>query len=191
MLNQVTKIGLVFLLSLFIVACNQTTAPQAKEIFKTVSSPTLHAGEAIPLPTEDTILTISGKINTHNQGETIIMDMPTIESLGMVEYTVIDPFKKEKIAYQGVLMKDLFELWQVDGKATAISFTALNDYEIDIPITMFDEIPIILAVKNDGEYMPISDRGPAMLVLPTDDYDLDPDIYNKYWAWQLKSIDVQ
>jgi hypothetical protein len=39
--------------------------------------------------------------------------------------------------------------------------------------------------------MPISTRGPAMLVFPYNDFDFDRAVYDNYWIWQIKSIEVQ
>jgi hypothetical protein len=39
--------------------------------------------------------------------------------------------------------------------------------------------------------MPVSTRGPSMLVFPYAHYDFDEAVYNNYWIWQLKQIDVQ
>jgi len=68
--------------------------------------------------------------------------------------------------------------------------TALNDYTVDVPIALIRDYPIIFAMQADGEYMPVSDKGPAMLVLPYDDFDFERPSSDAYWIWQIKSIDI-
>ena len=176
----------VFLLPLFFAACNNTTEP----VYTTVSEGTLIPGNPIPTPAEATILTVTGNIRTVNETEQIIMDIPTIESVGQVEYTVLDPFKDEEITYTGVLMSDLLDLWQIGEEATTLRMTALNDYMVEVPISLIRDFPVIFAMQANGEYMPIADKGPAMLVLPYHRFESERPSSDAYWIWQIKSIDV-
>lgn len=173
-------------LTLLIVACNG----QKKPVYTTISEAAIHAGDPIPSPSENIILTVTGNIGTTNDRDQIVMDIPTIESLDRVEYTVMDPFKDVAVTYRGVLMSDLLDLWQVNDEATTLQMTALNDYMVEVPISLIREFPIVFAMQADGEYMPISDKGPAMLVLPYDDYEFERPSSDAYWIWQIKSVDV-
>jgi hypothetical protein len=68
---------------------------------------------------------------------------------------------------------------------------ALNDYSVDVPIADMRQYPIMLALKTNGAYMDVADRGPSMLVYPYDDFEFDRNLYNDYWIWQLRSIEFQ
>jgi hypothetical protein len=95
-------------------------------------------------------------------------------------------------ALLGPLMSDLLALWGVSQDAVeTLNVVALNDYAVDVPAGDLWEYPVIFALQADGEYMPVSTRGPAMLVYPYADFDFDMDEYNSYWVWQIKTIDVQ
>ncbi|NER82939.1 MAG: molybdopterin-dependent oxidoreductase [Leptolyngbya sp. SIO1D8] len=177
-----------FLLFGAIIGCS--TQPDFDSVYTQINDSSLAIGQAIPRPQESVILTISGQLGTTNDGETIVMDIPTLESVGLVEYTVEDPFEKEDHTFTGVLMKDLLELWQVSPEATVINITALNDYQIDVPINLVREYPVIFALKQNGEYMTPDYRGPAMLVFPYDHYKFDPGT-DSFWVWQIKSIEVE
>ena len=75
--------------------------------------------------------------------------------------------------------------------ATTLNIVALNDYAIDVPISDLRAYPVIFAMQANGDYMPVSTRGPAMLVYPYAEFpQLDPAIYNDFWIWQIKSIEV-
>jgi hypothetical protein len=171
-------------------ACT-TNTPENETVYTVVSEGTLNGGDAIPAPTGDVILTVTGNIGTTNVDDTIQMDLATIESLGLVDYTVQDPFENREVTYRGVLMSDLLDVWQVGDDATTLHVVALNDYAVDVPLADLREYPVLFAVQAEGEYMPISTRGPAMLVYPYNDFEFDVAIYNDYWAWQIATIEVR
>ena len=183
-------IGLA-LIGILAVAVGCAPAADPFSVVKSVGDSELSAGDAIPAPSEEVIVTVTGKIDNANVDDTIQMDMPTIESVGMYEYTLADPFDEVEVTYQGPLMRDLLALWGVPADATNLHMVALNDYAVDVPIADLLKYPVLLAVKQGGEYMPISTRGPSMLVYPYDDFDFDRALYDNYWIWQIKSIEVQ
>jgi hypothetical protein len=183
-------LGLLLWVSMALAAC--APAPTATpEIYQRVSEATLNAGDAIPAPAEDVVLTVTGNIGAANNGDQIEMDMPTIESVGLVDYRVRDPFDEKDVTFEGVLMSDLLALWKVADDATNLEMIALNDYVVNVPISDIHSYPVLFAIKADGEYMPVSTRGPAMLVYPYGHFDLDQQLYNDRWIWQIKSINVQ
>ncbi|MCI0709973.1 MAG: molybdopterin-dependent oxidoreductase [Chloroflexi bacterium] len=160
--------------------------------FVQVNEGSLSEGDEIPVPAaEDTILTVTGKIGNANQEDQIVMDLEAIESVGEVEYTLEDPFLEEQVTYRGVLMSDLLRLWGVPEDATELRVVALNDYEATAPIADMYEYPVMFALQMNGEHMPVSTRGPAMLVYPYHRYEFDRNDYNNYWVWQIKSIEVR
>ena len=171
-----------------VVGC--ATQPKFDSVYTRLETPILKAGSAIPRPQEDVILTVSGKIGATNDGQKIIMDIPTIESVGLVEYTVQDPFEKEEHTFKGVLMKDLLELWQVPPEASVLGVLALNDFQVDVPIHLVRDYPVIFALQQDDEYMTPDYRGPAMLVFPYNDYKFELGT-DSYWVWQIKNITVK
>jgi hypothetical protein len=173
-----------------VAACAQAPAtPQA--VYTTVSQGDLDAGEAIPTPEGDPMLTVSGKIGTTNVEDTIQMDLATIESVGEVDYTVDDPFENRSITYRGPLVSELLNVWQVPEDATTLHMVALNDYAVDVPIADLRQYPVVFALQADGEYMPVATRGPAMLVYPYNDFEFDKTVYNDYWIWQIASLEVR
>lgn len=184
----------ITLFSLMLAACTPVSpTPTPGAIFTTVSEGTLKKGDAIPVPAGDAILTVTGNIGTSNidAEQTVQMDIAALESMGLVEYSVKDPFEQKDIVYRGVLMSKLLEVLQVPSTAKTLHMVALNDYAVDVPIEDMYKYPVLLALQADGEYMPISTRGPAMLVYPYDDFTFDQAVYNDYWIWQIASIDVR
>lgn len=73
---------------------------------------------------------------------------------------------------------------------TAIA-SALNDYETRIPISDFTEFQVLLAMKRDGEYMPVRDKGPLFIIYP---FDSNPVLKTQKFysrsAWQLAKLTI-
>lgn len=177
------------IIALFLLSCK--SEPAYEDAYTVVAEATLHAGVAIPEPQQELLLTVTGKIKKANHDKAILMDRTTIEAVGLVEYTVTDPFEQRPIRYRGVLMRDLLDLWQVADDATTMQLTALNDYKIDIPLAEFRKYPILFALQADGVYMQPDYRGPAMLVYPVDQYQFELLAVQRKWIWQIKAIDIQ
>jgi len=190
---------LLFLSVLMILAAcssnaeDEAPAASSTPVYTIISEGSLAPGDSIPTPEDETavILTVTGKVSNTNQEDSIVMDIATIESLGVVEYTVTDPFEETDVTYRGVLLNTLLDVWQVDEDATTLSVLALNDYLAEIPLASLQDYPVIFAMQQDGAYMPIATRGPAMLVFPYNDFEFDQSLYNDYWVWQIKSIEVK
>lgn len=187
---RISFVVFIFVLLLpILAACGSTPAPET--VYTRVADATLAPGDAIPTPTGKSILTVTGEIGTTNAGDTIEMDLAAVEAAGIVEYTVLTPFQNREIVYRGPLLSDLLALWQVPAEATTLYLVALNDYRVEMPIEMVRDFPVVFALQADGEYMSIADRGPAMLVLPYDDFEFERPASDKYWIWQIKSIEIK
>jgi hypothetical protein len=70
--------------------------------------------------------------------------------------------------------------------------TAINDYVTEIPRSDFETWPVILAIRHNGEAMPVRDKGPIFVIYPFDsDNTLNSEVYYGRSAWQVKSIEVK
>jgi hypothetical protein len=145
---------------------------------------------SLPKPQGDPILTISGNIANTNEGNTAELDMAMLESIGMVTIRSQTPWYENPVEFEGVSMKALMDY--VGAEGTDVTVTALNDYQSTVPMVDFDQFNTVLAMKRDGELMPVRDKGPLWLVYP---YDTSPELNtDKYFSrsvWQIKAITVQ
>nr|VUD34293.1 oxidoreductase [Raoultella sp. NCTC 9187] len=66
----------------------------------------------------------------------------------------------------------------VAAKGKSARVIALNDYTTIVPIDDFHKFPVILALKMNGEYMRVRDKGPLFIVYP---YDSSPDLQNQIY----------
>src|SRR5438105_3226252 len=103
------------------------------------------------------ILTISGKIAPPAGGTVIQFDKAAFEALGMVTIETKTPWYPGPVKFEGVPLEKLMTIAGANGKT--VTAVALNDYSSEIPIDDFSKYHPILAIKRNGEYMPVSDKG--------------------------------
>ena len=145
---------------------------------------------ALSQPQGKVILTMSGSIANTNKDGVAMFDAPMLEKIGMQSFETVTPWYDGKVKFEGVPMARLME--NVGATGTTITVKALNDYATDIPMEDFKKYPVLLALKRDGNYMPVRDKGPLFIVYP---YDSDPDLKHQRFysrsAWQVAQIIVK
>ncbi len=141
-------------------------------------------------PSERPVLTISGKIAVTNREDTAQFDRAMLESLGLVTVETTTPWHEGKVKFEGVSMDKLMKLVGATGERVMV--VALNDYTTEIPMEDFAKFNVILAIKRNGEYMPVRDKGPLFVIYP---YDSNPDLKTQTYyarsAWQVAKIIVR
>jgi len=145
---------------------------------------------SLAMPTERPILTISGKISVTNKDNTAQFDRKMLESMGLVTVETTTPWHEGKMKFEGVSLDKLMK--QVGASGQRVVVVALNDYTTEIPIDDFGKFNVILAIKRNGEYMSVRDKGPLFVIYP---YDSSPDLKSQTYyarsAWQVAKIDVR
>ena len=168
---------------LAMVALLAACGGKATSDYETVATASLSPGSAIPAPSSDVILTLSGDIGVKNVGDTLQFDMATLEKLGLVKYTVDDPWLNTPVTYTGVLMSDLRRF--AGPTAKNFHMTALDAYTVDLSFNDIEKWPILLATRSNGNYMDVENAGPTRIIYPYHNYDFDPVAYNDHWIWSL------
>lgn len=145
---------------------------------------------SIAKPEGKVVLTMSGKIGNTNEDGTAKFDIAMLEKLGVESFSTTTPWYDGKVTFEGVRMSKLMEA--VGATGSTITVKALNDYATDIPMEDFKKYPVIMAIKRNGNYMPVRDKGPLFIVYP---YDSDPDLKHQRFysrsAWQVATITVK
>ena len=148
------------------------------------------AATALDAPSDEPILTISGDIAVTNGDGKAVFDRAMLESLGTVRFTTMTPWYDTPVEFEGVPVRAVLEAVGASGEQ--VTAVALNDYKATIPAEDFAKFDVLLALKRDGEYMPVRDKGPLFIVYP---YDSDPELQNqKYYGrsvWQLSALVVE
>lgn len=146
--------------------------------------------EELPKPTGEPILTISGNISVTNVGNTAQFDLEMLESMEMNSFQTTTPWYDEAVTFEGVALTTLME--RVGAEGETIDAVALNDYTVEIPMDDFEKFGTLLALKRDGDYMPIRDKGPLFIVYPYDnEEELQSETYYSRSAWQVSKLIVE
>ena len=152
-----------------------------------VACATLLAVSVLPASAAETILTIDGDIAGQASVDMTIED---IEALGAATIVTRTPWHEGTVTFEGVPLSALLE--NVGARGQTLSVVALNNYRSEVPVSDAAEHGAILAYKQDGAYMPVSDKGPLFIVYPFDaDPSLNSEVYYARSAWQVRSITVE
>lgn len=148
------------------------------------------AEDRLPSPKAAPILTIGGAVGLTNVGAEAHFDREMLEAMGMVTIATSTPWFDGVVRFDGIPLARI--LATVDAQGKEVVAIALNDYRTTIPLSDIEEHGAVLAIKRNGEYMPVSEKGPLFIVYP---YDKDPQLHSqKFYAqsvWQLKRLIVR
>jgi hypothetical protein len=163
-----------------------------RQAYDVVTPAALTPGTTVPAPASEPILTLTGAIASTNTNGSLVFDMRTLEQVGLVTYAIDDPWREARTTYTGVLVSDLLKVAKVPASATSLHFTALDDYEVDLPIADVNKYPILLATRANGDYMPLDDGGPSRIIFPYDAYrELNPLETKDLLIWSVMTLEVQ
>lgn len=144
-------------------------------------------GAPLEAPGGRVILSIEGAICNHNNGDKAAFDSDMLEALGTISFVTSTPWFDDLVVFEGVPLQAVLDA--VGAFGDQITATALNDYSAEIPIGEFERKVAIIALKRDGEYMEVSDKGPLFIVYPYDsDAELDTQKYYARSVWQLTKM---
>src|SRR6478672_2307865 len=104
------------------------------------------------------ILEVSGDIENTNAPGVAAFDREMLEQLGLETVTTTTPWHSGVVRFEGVSLAKLMATVGARGKTGRA--IALNDYTTMIPVEDFARFGTILAMKRDGQYMPVRDKGP-------------------------------
>lgn len=155
----------------------------------TLASPAMAQKVCMPAAAGKVLLTVDGKISCTGADGKASFDAAMLERLGMVTIETNTPWYTGTMKFEGVPMSVLMKT--VGSSGTKLTAVALNDYTTEIPISDFDQYKPILAIKRNGEYMPVKDKGPLFIVYP---YDSNPELKSQKFysksAWQVARLTV-
>lgn len=142
---------------------------------------------SVPVSASEVILTVDGKIASP---QPVDMSIADLEALGHKTVVTKTPWHKGDTTFEGVLLADLID--HLGARGETLSVAALNNYYSEIPVDDLRRFGVILAYKQDGAYMPVSDKGPLFVVYPFDAHaELLNEVYYARSAWQVRSITVE
>ena len=145
---------------------------------------------ALAVPTGKVVLTVSGKIGESNSPQGAQFDMAMIEKLPQHSFTTLTPWEKQPIQFTGPLLRDVLAAAKAQG--TVIKAMALNDYQSSIPVEDTTKFDMVMALKMNGQPIPVKTKGPLFIVYP---YDAKPElrsaVYYERSPWQVTSLTLE
>lgn len=148
------------------------------------------AEPGLSTPEHAVILEISGSINVKNSNDSALFDRTMLDSLAQTKIITGTPWTDGVSEFQGPLLRDLLEL--VGATGTELHATALNNYEITIPMADVVSYPVIVASKMDGKRLSIRSKGPLWVIYPWNNHnELKTETYYQRSIWQLRSLSVR
>jgi hypothetical protein len=144
---------------------------------------------SLPVPGSAPILVVSGKIGITNVDGTAQFDRAMLEAIMDASFETKTPWHDGPSLFEGISMTTLMEAVGASGEMLTV--TALNDYVTDIPVSDFATFGPILALKRNGEFMSVRDKGPLFIIYPFDSSEeLRSQTYFGRSAWQVAKIVV-
>lgn len=147
------------------------------------------AAEPLPQPRGGVILTISGQIEQTNAPGQARFDREMLQSLGKASFVTGSEVSETPQLFEGVPLRAVLD--RVGARGRSIRASALNDYEVSIPLEDLRFEPI-LAMSVDGRVLTMRDKGPLWIVYPRDAHEVLRDV--RYYArsvWQLNRLHVE
>jgi hypothetical protein len=148
------------------------------------------AAESLPTPSGKPILSVSGNIAQTNAGAEAHFDRDMLEALGTVSFETTTPWDKERVRFEGVPLGRLLD--RLGASGSRLIAVALNDYSAELPIEDIRKHDVLLALKRNGEYMPVRNKGPIFIVY---NFDSDPELKSqKFYSrsvWNIAKLEVR
>ncbi|MCC5955623.1 MAG: hypothetical protein JJU07_05930 [Natronohydrobacter sp.] len=145
--------------------------------------------ETLPEPEGRVILTITGQVGNTNGDGIARFDQAMIEALPQRETETNTPWFDGPQRFTGPLLSDLVQAAGAEGSELRI--IAVNDYATTMPWSDIENVPVILAIRHNGETMSVREKGPLFVIYPFDEYpELRDEVYFSRSAWQVTTITV-
>jgi hypothetical protein len=145
--------------------------------------------EGLPQPEGQTLLSISGQIDNTNAEGAAHFDLAMIDALPLRETVTTTPWYEGPQRFSGPLLSDLMAA--IGASGSALRIIAVNDYAASMPWADIESVPVILAVRHNGETMSVRDKGPLFVIYPFDEYpELHDEVYFSRSVWQVAAIEV-
>src|SRR5262249_54069061 len=117
----------------------------------------------------------------------VTLSIDELRALGHSKLTTTTPWTKGKQEFEGVTGAAFVAALAAKGiklDAKSVIAVANNDYNIVIPVDVFNQPTTLIAFAQNGAAMPVRDKGPFWIVFPYDsDAKYTSSSYQTYSIW--------
>ncbi|WP_119165396.1 molybdopterin-dependent oxidoreductase [Algihabitans albus] len=151
----------------------------------------------LPAPEGRVLLEVAGAITQTNaqddEGQPLaVLDLALLERFGGVRLETETPWTDDLAVFEGIAGQQLIELLGIRGDTAVALAVALNDYQVEIPISDFREAGLLIAYKRNGSPMRVRDNGPLWIVFPYSQIEeTDNRAYLARSIWQLRRLEFR
>ncbi len=146
--------------------------------------------EGLAPPKGEIVLLVSGNIGRTTNGQSALFDRAQLENIGMHDLRTTTPWTDGETTFEGVLLSDLLD--EVASHGELLHAAALNDYSVTIPVGDAKHCNVLIALKADGEYLSLRNRGPLWIIYPWEEKSqLDQTTLRERSIWHLNSLIVE
>lgn len=158
-------------------------------------------------PAGQAVLTVTGAIETTNRGpfdafedgflkhherrfdRAAVFDLAMLEELGLHEVTIIYAGWPRPARFEGPWLKDVLAAVGVSGKDVTI--VALDGFATEIGAAELAAEDWLVAIKRDGRYLDLGQRGPLWIVYARRDGKAPEQSDEQRWPWAAFLIEVK
>ena len=137
--------------------------------------------------TDKIVLSIEAGANT---GKTVELSVADLEKMGTTQIKTTTPWHEGIQVFEGVPLSRLMHHAAASG--SRVQVIALNKYRTELPFSDFEKYRPILALKRNGQYMEVKDKGPLFIIYP---FDEKPELKTEQFfgksAWQVRTLTVE
>ncbi|MCB8838976.1 hypothetical protein [Aurantimonas sp. VKM B-3413] len=122
-------------------------------------------------------------------GRTAKFSRLDLAQLPQTRFVTAAPFLKTPTPLEGPSVSQLLRAFDPDRTFHRIEIVALDSYLVSADISQLEADGAILAIRQDGAFLPIAEKGPAYLVFPFDDRpSLKDKSHYGLCIWQISQI---
>lgn len=126
---------------------------------------------------------------TTANGKTVQISMTELMALEATEINSSTPWTDGVQKFRGVAFDLLFDTYGLIAETVRVS--ALNDYNVMVPVNVLRNDGAILAYHLNGAEMSVREKGPFWVIFPYDAKErFNTDTYWAYSVWQVQSVDA-
>jgi hypothetical protein len=119
------------------------------------------------------------------------LSLADLQALDQIEVKTSNEFVDGERVFRGPLVRNVLGRFG-DANAKTVTFTAANDYQVDVDVAEFYKYNAILALTQDGVALSKRDKGPIWVIYPMSDFvELRDPVYNSRLIWQLVKLEYR
>lgn len=117
------------------------------------------------------------------------VSLAELEGLGMYRVVTTSPWEKGELTFEGPMLLDVVAYLGLQD-APGLLFRAVDGFVAEIPKSDWQEGPVLLATRKDGNLMSRRNQGPTRIIYPLIAHPaFADDVHKGRWIWLIADIE--